>query len=58
MADLSYHPEAKIEIREAAAFYQRRRNGLGEEMLLERWVELGRQAEGQRSDARGGKSFA
>jgi len=58
MADLSYHPEAKIEIREAAAFYQRRRNGLGEEMLLERCVELGRQAEGQRPDARGGKSFA
>ena len=29
MADLSYHPEAKAELRETAAFYQRRRRGLG-----------------------------
>ncbi len=35
MADLSYHPEARHEIREAAAFYQRRRQGLGEEFLAE-----------------------
>jgi hypothetical protein len=31
MAGLSYHPEAKNEIREAAAFYQGRRHGLGED---------------------------
>ncbi len=35
MADLSYHPEAKAEIRKEAAFYQRRRQGLGEEFLAE-----------------------
>ncbi len=35
MADLSYHPEAKVEVREAAAFYQRRRQGLGEDFLAE-----------------------
>ena len=35
MADLSYHPEATDEIREAADFYQRRRQGLGEEFLVE-----------------------
>ena len=35
MADLSYHPEAREEIREAAAFYESRRRGLGEEFLAE-----------------------
>ncbi len=35
MAALSYHPEAKDEIREAADFYEQRRQGLGEEFLEE-----------------------
>ncbi len=35
MADLSYHPEAKEEIRKEAAYYQRRRQGLGKEFLAE-----------------------
>ena len=37
MADLSYHPEAKAEVREAAAFYERKRKGLGEHPIV--WGE-------------------
>ncbi len=33
MADLSYHPEAKDEIRKEAAYYQRRRQGRSEEEI-------------------------
>ena len=36
MAGLKYHPEAKDEIREAAEFYERMRQGLGEDFLAER----------------------
>ncbi len=42
MADLSYHPEAKAELRETAAFYQRRRRGLGEEFLAEVETVIGK----------------
>lgn len=33
MARLIYHPEAQAELREAAAYYQKRRGGLGEKLL-------------------------
>ena len=36
MAELIYHPEAKDEIREAARFYESRRERLGEEFLVQR----------------------
>ncbi len=35
MVKLILHPEAKRELREAAAYYQERREGLGEELLGE-----------------------
>ncbi len=42
MADLIYHPEARDEIREAADYYQRRRQGLGEEFLAEVETVIGK----------------
>ena len=42
MADLSYHPEAKDEIRKVADYYQRRRQGLGEEFLAELEAVIGK----------------